>query len=75
MTRVAVDVAQKKLPSLIDDVLLGRHVLITRDQKPVAELVPVRSARPRPKFGSAKGLVSLSSDFDAPMEDFAEYVA
>jgi antitoxin ParD1/3/4 len=26
-----------------------------------------------PRFGSAKGLVRMSDDFDAPLEDFEEY--
>ncbi|MFN4787068.1 MAG: DUF2281 domain-containing protein, partial [Pseudanabaena sp.] len=28
---------------------------------------------PIPKFGSAKGLIKMSDDFDEPLEDFAEY--
>ncbi|MFA6401388.1 MAG: DUF2281 domain-containing protein [Salinivirgaceae bacterium] len=27
-----------------------------------------------PKFGSAKGKIRLSSDFDAPLDDFKEYM-
>jgi hypothetical protein len=26
-----------------------------------------------PRFGSAKGLVRMSDDFDTPLEDFEEY--
>ena len=26
------------------------------------------------KFGSAKGLISMSSDFDEPLEDFKDYM-
>lgn len=29
--------------------------------------------KPFPKFGSAKGLVKMSDDFDEPLEDFEEY--
>ncbi len=29
---------------------------------------------PRPRFGSAKGLVTIPPDFDDPLEDFAEYM-
>jgi hypothetical protein len=36
--------------------------------------VPVSQAKPRPQFGSAKGLISMSDDFDEPLEDFAEYM-
>lgn len=28
----------------------------------------------RPQFGSARGLIIISDDFDAPLEDFAEYM-
>ncbi|MEM1310245.1 MAG: DUF2281 domain-containing protein [Cyanobacteria bacterium P01_H01_bin.153] len=28
---------------------------------------------PTPEFGSAKGLVKMSDDFDDPLEDFADY--
>jgi len=28
---------------------------------------------PMPEFGSAKGLIKMSDDFDEPLEDFAEY--
>lgn len=28
----------------------------------------------RPRFGSAKGLITMSDDFDEPLEDFKEYM-
>jgi len=28
----------------------------------------------RPKFGSAKGMISVSPDFDEPLEDFKDYM-
>jgi len=74
VTIVAVEQAQKDLSRLIDDVALGEHVVITRDQIPVAELVPVAHPKPKPTFGSAKGMVKLSDDFDAPIADFRAYV-
>ena len=29
---------------------------------------------PTPKFGSLKGKIKLSDDFDAPLEDFTDYM-
>ena len=29
----------------------------------------------RPQFGSAKGLIKMADDFDAPVADFQEYMA
>jgi len=74
MTTVAIEQAQRDLSRLIDDVTLGEHVVITRDEVPVAELVPVAHPVPKPTFGSARGLVRMSDDFEAPVEDFLDYM-
>jgi len=36
-------------------------------------LTVIASAKPRRELGFAKGLISTSRDFDAPISDFAEY--
>lgn len=74
MTSVALDIAQKELPDLIENVKLGGHVVITKDKTPVAELVPVTGSKVSPIFGSAKGMIKISEDFDIPLSDFDEYV-
>ena len=38
------------------------------------QVTPVASTKPRPKFGSASGLIEMSDDFDAPLADFDEYM-
>jgi antitoxin (DNA-binding transcriptional repressor) of toxin-antitoxin stability system len=73
MTTVAIEQAQKELARLIDDVALGESVVITRDQVPVAQLVPITGPAPKPTFGSAKGMVRMADDFEAPLEDFRDY--
>ncbi|MCU0917186.1 MAG: type II toxin-antitoxin system prevent-host-death family antitoxin [Planctomycetes bacterium] len=73
MTTVAIEQAQQELARLIDDVVLGERVVITRNQVPVAELVPVTRPVATPTFGSAKSLVKMSEDFDAPLDDFRDY--
>jgi len=74
MSQVALDIAQKTLPDLIKDVQLGMHIVITKDEEPVAEMVPIARPKPKPIFGSARGLVKVAEDFNAPLDDFAEYV-
>ena len=74
MTTVAMEQAQETLPQLIDVVAHGEHVVITRNLIPVAELVPVVGVHPSPVFGSAKGMIEMSEDFDAPLDDFREYL-
>lgn len=73
MTTVAIEQAQRDLSRLIEDVVLGEHVVITRNQVPVAQLVPVTHPIPKPIFGSAKGMVRMSEDFEAPLDDFGDY--
>ena len=62
-----------QLPELIDSVINGEEVVFTQNDLPVAKLVAVHQVKPRPQFGSAKGLFVMSDDFDAPLEDFDEY--
>jgi len=72
VNQVDLNVAQSTLPELIEEVQLGEHVVITRNNEPVAEIVPIAAAKPgrKPVFGSAKGLVHMAEDFDAPLDDF-----
>ena len=74
MQQVKVEEAKVRLPDLIDAAVNGEEVVITRDNQPVVRLVPVARAEPRPQFGSAKGLIEMSDDFDAPLDDFADYL-
>ena len=74
MTTVAIEQAQENLSSLIDDVAAGEHVVITRNQVPIAELIPVARPHLKPVFGSAKGMMAMSEDFDAPLDDFQGYL-
>jgi len=36
--------------------------------------IPNASEKPKPKFGSAKGLIHIAPDFDEPLEDFKPYM-
>jgi antitoxin (DNA-binding transcriptional repressor) of toxin-antitoxin stability system len=58
---------------LIQHAIDGKEIVITKDGKPLVKLVSVSQPKPRPIFGSAKGPVSMSDDFDAPLEDFQDY--
>ncbi len=71
MGTVTLDLAQTQLSDLIEDAIQGKEVVITKDGKPLVKLVPVSKSKPKPVFGSAKGLISMSDDFDAPLEDFS----
>jgi antitoxin (DNA-binding transcriptional repressor) of toxin-antitoxin stability system len=64
MQQVTIDEAKAHLPDLIEAALNGVEVVIEKDEQPVVKLVPVSQSKPRPKFGSAQGLITISDDFD-----------
>jgi prevent-host-death family protein len=73
---VTVDEAQARLRELIENLAPGEEVLITLNQQPVARLVPVASLPRKPRQpGTLRGTVlHMAPDFDAPLEDFREYL-
>lgn len=64
----------KKFWHLIDAALRGEPVFIERDDKTLIQLIPLKQMLHPRKAGSAKGTVIMSDDFDAPLDDFAEYM-
>lgn len=64
--------AKARLPQLVRETLSGAEVIIARDNKPLVKLVPVSGGRRVP--GTAKGQIWMSDDFDAPLEDFDDYM-
>ncbi len=70
MIQVNVHEAKTHLSKLIRRVINGEEVVIARSGKPVALLGPIhkRGRGPR-RPGSAKGLVHIREDFDAPLPD------
>ena len=67
--------APQRLLDLIQAAEQGEEVIITKNQQPVIQLVPITAKQPHPRFGSARGQVTMSDDFDAPLEDFREYMS
>lgn len=74
MHEVGLKEAETRLAELIDEVAHGKEVLITRGDGTAFKIVPIMQPEPHPKFGSAKGLIKMSEDFDEPLEDFQEYM-
>ena len=75
MIHVTIDAAAARLPDLMERAQGGESVVIVWDDHAV-QLVPIappQVARSQPRFGSAAGQVHLAPDFDAPLDDFAEY--
>jgi prevent-host-death family protein len=69
MTIVNVHEAKTHLSALLARAEEGEDIVIARDGKPVVRLRPVEGAVAPRKPGSAKGLVRIADDFDAPLPD------
>ncbi|MGD9893921.1 MAG: type II toxin-antitoxin system Phd/YefM family antitoxin [Dehalococcoidia bacterium] len=74
ISRIELDQVADHLPELIEEVQRGGEVVLMKGDEPVAKLVAHPPVRPSPRFGSAKGLIIISDDFDEPLEDFEEYM-
>lgn len=76
MAVVTIDEAQRHLGDLIDRLQPGMELVITRNAEPVAKLVLATAA---PTVLRQPGLLRdkilyMAEDFDAPLEDFKEYM-
>jgi prevent-host-death family protein len=76
MSTITLEEAQARLPELIASLQPGGELVITQNERPVAKLVSESSSSRRPRQpGSAKDkILYMADDFDAPLEDFKEYM-
>ncbi len=52
-----------------------QELIITKNNEPIYKLTRInRSSKKRRTRGSAKGLITMSPDFDEPLSEFAEYM-
>ena len=59
--------AKARFSKLINQVLKGKEIVITRDGKPLIRLVPYTKEPETRKGGQLKGLIQFSRNFDAPL--------
>ncbi len=76
MATHAVELGQMgaRLVDLVREVAQGTEVVITEHGEPIARLVGVAGSAPERQPGSARGLFTVPDDFDAPLDDFHDYV-
>ena len=74
---VTLQEAQATLADLIRRLTPGDEVVILENDRPVARLIPPAATAPRKprQPGTLRGSVLyMAPDFDAPLEDFKEYM-
>ena len=78
MSTLSIADVQARLPELVDQLLSGEEVLITRDGRAVARLMSTdrqTTKQPRLLGQMAGSVVSMAPNFDSPLDDFKEYMS
>ena len=72
---VSVEEAQRKLRELISQLGPGDEMIIIENDRPIATVSTKAAAeRKRRVPGLGKGMITIISDDDEHLEDFAEYM-
>ena len=75
MHSINIEKAESRLREIIVELSPGQPLLITQNGEPIATLERTRLKKWPCKAGSAAGTEHwMASDFDAPLEDFRDYV-
>lgn len=75
MPVVTIEEAQANLPELIEHLAADEELVITKNHKPIARLLSEDKLKRQPrKAGSAKGMLTILSNDDEHLKDFAEYM-
>jgi prevent-host-death family protein len=73
MHQVTLEEASHQLAELFEEASRGEEVVI-RNNGFAVKLMPVEAKKRRPQLGTAAGQVWIADDFDAPLEDFKDYM-
>lgn len=75
MSTLTLEEAQSRLKDIIEALSPGEQVVITRDDQPIATLTRAAPESAASKAGCyRKEEFWMAPDFDAPLEDFKEYM-
>jgi prevent-host-death family protein len=66
---VNITEARTHFSKLLKRVLKGEEVIIARAGQPIERLSPLQPKRGKRIPGSAKGMFTMTDDFDAPLPD------
>ncbi|MEE8302172.1 MAG: type II toxin-antitoxin system Phd/YefM family antitoxin [Candidatus Tectomicrobia bacterium] len=76
MAQVTIHEAKTHLSKLIQRALEGEEIIIAKGKQPMVRLVVVPEMRQERRIGGAQEVIlDMAEDFDAPLDDFNEYMA
>jgi prevent-host-death family protein len=64
--------AKTRLSQLVDQAAAGEEVIIARNGRPVAKLVPIQRQPVKRVPGSLRGKIWMAPDFDEPDEEMID---
>jgi antitoxin (DNA-binding transcriptional repressor) of toxin-antitoxin stability system len=70
MQNIDINQVIHQLPKLLENI--DDTIIITKKGLPIAKIVGIPNKKKKRQFGSAKGLIKMSDDFNAPLDDFNE---
>lgn len=76
MVTVTLEEAQEKLPQLLENATPGEDIIVMRNNIAIARIQPtpeVPAKKPRQPGSARDKLIYMADDFDAPIDDFADY--
>jgi antitoxin (DNA-binding transcriptional repressor) of toxin-antitoxin stability system len=74
MQTVTLEEAQSHLAEIIEKLTPGEEVVILRGNRPVARLSGTSGEEPRPLPGRGRGMLTILSEDDEHLKDFAGYM-
>jgi antitoxin (DNA-binding transcriptional repressor) of toxin-antitoxin stability system len=74
MQTITLEEAQSHLAEIIDKLPPGGEVVILRGDKPVARLSGTPAEQPWPIPGRGRGMLTILSEDDEHLQDFAGYM-
>ncbi|HEY1014361.1 MAG TPA: hypothetical protein VGE07_16730 [Herpetosiphonaceae bacterium] len=74
VTHVSIAEAQHHLPDLLAAAAAGATIVIDAGPNGQFQLLPLAISATRLEYGSMRGQIQLSDDFDDPLDDFADYM-
>ena len=76
MKQVTIHEAKTHLSKLIKQALAGEDIIIAKGKEPLVRLSPLPEQQTERRIGGAPELVKyMADDFNAPLEDFKDYMA
>jgi antitoxin (DNA-binding transcriptional repressor) of toxin-antitoxin stability system len=76
MAQVTIHEAKTHLSKLIQRALEGEEIIIAKGKQPMVKLVVVPEMRQGRRIGGAQdAILDIAEDFNAPLDDFAEYMS